>query len=69
MKIRTKIISSLDVFESDLSELDDHEIFQLKNLYSNTYKLDSLSLKKGNQIIYFPRSVIANAIIILEIQE
>lgn len=69
MKIRTKIILPLDTFESDLCEVNDYEISQVKTLYSNVYKLDSLSLFKGNQIIYFPHSVITNAIIIPEIQE
>lgn len=69
MKVQTKIISSLDTFESDSCEIDEKEISKLKDLYSDSDNLRSLSFSKGNHTYFFPHSVISKAVIVLDISE
>lgn len=67
MKTRTKIISPLDTFEGDLCELDENKITELKKIFFSALKLDSFSLQKGTQTIFFPPAIISNSIIVLDI--
>ena len=70
MKVQTTVITKLGSYSSDISENVDEETVELaRDLLRQASNLEYFCLVKGGKTIYFPREVISQSILILDVIE